>query len=166
MLNITDIYNRYHAPLMRYGLSLCSDEEQVRDIVQDVFLAFLARIDRHVLVANVQAYLYTSMRNHVYDMYRTQARQRTDALAPALAATVIDDTPNAYDAIASQENATQQTQALQTAVDTLPARSKQIIDLIYNEQADYQQVCHTMNIGYQPARNLMSRTLKRLRQAM
>ena len=56
------------------------------------------------------------------------------------------------------------TMGIERCFDKLSPRQRQIINLYYVEQRKYDDICRIMGINYQSVRNLMHRSISRLRQ--
>ncbi len=70
--NIASIYNRYVDDLYTYAIYLGFEKEMVMDAIHDVFCKFAA--DEKILqdVSNVKFYLFKSLKNRLYDIYKTR----------------------------------------------------------------------------------------------
>ena len=69
------------------------------------------------------------------------------------------------DAFAMEKQERQQvlTATVEQFFDKLSPRQQQIINLYYIEQRKYDDICQIMGINYQSVRNLMHRSIMRLR---
>ena len=74
----------------------------------------------------------------------------------------ISDDSEAYDMERIEEER-KKTNKLNEFVKCLSPRQQQIIRLYYIEQRKYDDICQIMGINYQSVRNLMHRSLLRLR---
>ncbi|MDO5524288.1 MAG: RNA polymerase subunit sigma-70, partial [Bacteroidia bacterium] len=78
--NIASIYNLYVDDLYTYALYLGFDKEIVMDAIHDVFCKLAA--EKHLLneVSNTKFYLFKSLKNRLYDIYKTK-RQHVGLIA-------------------------------------------------------------------------------------
>ena len=74
----TAIFDRYYGLLFIHAYKRLRDEEQAKDVVQDLFTALWMRRESLVLINdNLAVYLYTAIRNRMLDlMARQQVRER------------------------------------------------------------------------------------------
>lgn len=69
-----ELYQRYVHKLFLYGLSISPDREVVKDAIHDVFVKLYQGRKEMVGIKNVQAYLFTLLRNKLIDEYRKNQR--------------------------------------------------------------------------------------------
>ncbi len=62
-----DLYNELYFHLYRFGISLYSDSNTVKDCISQLFLKLWEKRQTLPQVNNVKAYLFTSLRNTLYD---------------------------------------------------------------------------------------------------
>ena len=62
-----ELYNLYADSLLAYGMKFTPDREQVKDIIQDLFVRIIKRHDSLPEVENVKAYLLHAFRNNLLD---------------------------------------------------------------------------------------------------
>lgn len=68
------IYEKYWDSLLAVAVSLLADPEQAQDVVQDVFVKFVASLDEFELRGTLRAYLATCVANRARDRLRQLAR--------------------------------------------------------------------------------------------
>jgi RNA polymerase sigma-70 factor (family 1) len=68
----TEIYHRYFYLIYTHAYKKLRDEEQAKDIVQDVFAALWFKRDSNLPNSNLAGYLYTAIRNKVFDLFAHQ----------------------------------------------------------------------------------------------
>jgi|GEM_PF-5909973 len=64
--------------LRAFAISLCGDADRADDLVQDTLLRALANIDRFELGTNLNAWLFTILRNLFHSEYRKRRREVED----------------------------------------------------------------------------------------
>jgi RNA polymerase sigma factor (sigma-70 family) len=162
MIDFTRLYHKNIDSLYAFGARFTTDSEMLKDCIQDVFVKFYAkRDDLEDSVKNIENYLYISLRNRINDEFRRNARLCDD---------VIND--NNMRSVAETEEYNNERRERQTALatsvekffDKLSPRQRQIIRLYYMEQRKYDDICKIMGINYQSVRNLMHRSISRLRE--
>jgi RNA polymerase sigma factor (sigma-70 family) len=65
------------SPLLRFAISLTSNREDARDLVQETFLKALTYREKFTDASNLRAWVYTIMKNSFINNYRRSARQKT-----------------------------------------------------------------------------------------
>ena len=161
MIDFAHLYHNNIDSLYAFGSRLTSDSEMLKDCIQDVFAKFYAKRDTLVSVKNIENYLYISLRNRINDEFRRNAHLCDDE---------INDSK--MSAIAETEDYNREWRERQTVLTTnverffgkLSPRQQQIIRLYYIEQRKYDDICKIMGINYQSVRNLMHRSISRLRE--
>lgn len=65
-----EIYMRYDKLLFLYAFNKLRDEEEAKDVVQDVFLWLLKNKQGLLLKTTLSGYLYKSVLNKIFDIFR------------------------------------------------------------------------------------------------
>jgi RNA polymerase sigma-70 factor, ECF subfamily len=132
------LFIHLHKPLLLYSVSLIADEDTSYEIVQEAFLQLWERRDRLTDGFNAKAYLYKCVHNQAFNYLRhlriVQAHQ-------------------------SQYNFKSETnkqnedyifieQAINNALDKLPARQRLIFELSRLDGCKHEQIAEQLNISY------------------
>lgn len=64
-----EIFRRYFYLIFTHAYKKLGDEEQAKDIVQDVFAALWFNREGNLPVSNLAGYLYTGVRNKIFDLF-------------------------------------------------------------------------------------------------
>ena len=161
MINFTDLYDKTIDDLFVFGSKFTSDREMIKDCIQDVFVKLFTKKDELTSVTNIESYLYVSLRNRINDEFRHNAHNSDNEINENHIKTISDDS-EAYD-LERMEEERKKTSRLKEFVSSLSPRQQQIIRLYYIEQRKYDDICRIMGINYQSVRNLMHRSLLKLR---
>ena len=65
----TEIYHRYFYLLYVHAYKKLRDENQAKDIVQDVFATLWFKRESDLQLTNLAGYLYTAVRNRIFDLF-------------------------------------------------------------------------------------------------
>jgi RNA polymerase sigma-70 factor, ECF subfamily len=136
--------------LRAFAISLTGNPESADDLVQETLTRGLTHIDRFQTGTNVQAWLFTILRNQFYTGYRKRRRETEDpdgALAAKLAVIPNQDARLHYE-------------DMRTALASLAPRQREAILLIGAEGLTYEEaarVCQT-SIGTIKSRVNRART--------
>ncbi len=158
MIDFTRLYDKNIDNLFAFGSRFTTDRELLKDCIHDVFVKFYTKREELKYVDNIESYLFISLRNRINDEYRRNAHlcdneifENTICLNDD-----IEDTPDSsYDLTDGD---------IEKLFNKLSPRQRQIINLYYIEQKKYNDICQIMGINYQSVRNLMHRSITRLRE--
>ena len=70
--SIASIYNRYIGDLYTYALYLGFEKGIIMDAIHDVFCKFAANEKLLQDVSNIKFYLFKSLKNRLYDIYKAR----------------------------------------------------------------------------------------------
>lgn len=161
MINFTELYDKTIDNLFAFGSKLTTDREMIKDCIQDVFVKLYTKRGELDSVVNIESYLYVSLRNRINDEFRHNSHVCDDEIDENNAKTLYDNS-DIYDMERIEEEQ-KKTNTITEYVKCLSPRQQQIIRLYYIEQRKYDDICQIMGINYQSVRNLMHRSLLRLR---
>lgn len=154
----TEIYNYYRLPALKFCYSLVKDEEEAENLMQDVLIKIWAKRDQINPELNFHSFLFTCLRNMAFDylkkmeknqVLRKQYLQRLEAL--------------------NEEDAEQkeiQLVMLQTAVDGLSKKRKEILELNIREGKSYQEIADMLRISKNTVKNQLVKAKQYIRERM
>jgi len=70
-----EIYHRYFYLIFTHAYKKLRDEDQAKDIVQDVFATLWFKREVNLPTSNLAGYLYTAVRNKIFDLFAHQQVQ-------------------------------------------------------------------------------------------
>ncbi len=162
--DIADMYNRYVNDLFTYASYLGFPKEATMDAIHDVFCKLAE--DEQLLnrVTNIKSYLFKSLKNRLYDIYRVQKRnlslpdiKNPDELPFNITVSIEDDF------IDAEEQAAIKSQ-IENMLQSLTARQREIVYLRYIQEYEYTQIAEILNISIHGCRKLLSKAMKTLRE--
>lgn len=161
MTNFSQLYNKHIDQLFAFGSRFTSDREMLKDCIQDVFVKLYTRRESLGPIDNVDSYLFISLRNRIHDEFRRNGKITGDEVNDANMQAVAE-----YEEYNQEQMEQQQelTNNVEKFFEKLSPRQRQIINLYYIEQRKYEDICRIMGINYQSVRNLMHRSISRLRE--
>ncbi len=71
-MDFKDVFMTYYVPLCNYANSLLSSDSLAEDVVQDVFMHLWKNNEHLSLNTSMQAFLFSSVKNKVYENARTR----------------------------------------------------------------------------------------------
>jgi RNA polymerase sigma factor (sigma-70 family) len=158
----SQLYDMYANALLNYGHCLTTDEELVKDCVQDVFLRLLDR-KNPPRVTKVSSYLFISLRNRLIDGFRKQSFISDIPVNESLANKNVNDGVEA-DYLRREADSLEK-QRVHVLLAQLTPRQKKVFTLYFLEQRQYDEICSIMNMNYHSVRNLVHRGMVKLRAA-
>ena len=162
MINFTELYDKTIDNLFAFGMKFTSDREMVKDCIQDVFVKFYTkRAYVSATANNVESYLYASLRNRLHDEFRHNSHLCDSEISDETNASLLKE-DEAF-TLERMEDEYSKACIVVRYLKCLSPRQQQIITLYYMEQRKYDDICRIMGINYQSVRNLMHRSLLRLR---
>ena len=162
MINLTQLYDKHIDNLFMFGTKFTTDRELIKDCIQDVFVKLFNKGNELEKVSNIESYLYVSLRNRINDEYRRMVHLCDDEITDANMRPLCEGNDE-YDMERIEEE-NNRNLAMTQYIDSLSPRQRQIIQLFYIEQRKYDDICQIMGINYQSVRNLMHRSMSRLRE--
>lgn len=161
MINFTELYDKTIDNLFAFGTKLTSDREMIKDCIQDVFVKLYTKRGELDSVVNIESYLYISLKNRLNDEFRRNSHICDNEIDDNSIKTPLDE--NGIYALENIEEERNKAKKLSGYLKCLSPRQQQIINLYYMEQRKYDDICRIMGINYQSVRNLMHRSLLKLR---
>ena len=161
MTNFSQLYNKHIDQLFAFGSRFTSDREMLKDCIQDVFVKLFTRRENLRPIDNVDSYLFISLRNRIHDEFRRNGKITGDEVNDANMQAVAEYEEYNQERMEQQQELTNNVEKF---FEKLSPRQRQIINLYYIEQRKYEDICRIMGINYQSVRNLMHRSISRLRE--
>jgi len=156
-----EIVRRYYPKLYRYGTRIWPDDMVVRDCLQDIFTDLWFRKEQLTEIASVNYYLISAVRNRLY-FEKRKLKQTVDIEDWSEAEVFVCEFSIEADLIL-QEDQKQKTLRLNTLLNALSARQKEVIHLRFFNELDHDQIADLMGLNRQSVYNLLHETIRRLR---
>lgn len=151
----------YYGSLFRYGTRFSKDREFIKDCIQDLFLYLWERRASLRTEIVLKPYLMASLRRYMH-------RHIPDA---NLSEEFSDDKVQRFDfefsveeTFIRQETTFNRSQHMQSLLQTLPRRQKEVIYLKFFQELEREQIAEVMDIAPQTVSNLLQLALRHLRQ--
>lgn len=161
MINFTELYDKQIDNLFAFGTKFTSDREMIKDCIQDVFVKLYTKREELNSIVNIESYLYVSLRNRINDEFRRNTHICNEDIDDSIIKQIYDNSEVL--SLEKVEEESNRNNKLVSFVKSLSPRQRQIINLYYMEQRKYDEICRIMGINYQSVRNLMHRSITRLR---
>ena len=155
------LYKRHYELLLNFGLKYVSDEEFVKDCIQDLFVKLCS--STRLSPTDVRSYLLTSLKNLIFDKL-SSLKSTEDINALPFDLTIEDTSLEVL--FKDNDEDIQMIKNLQEAYKQLSENQRMAIYLRYIKGLSYREVAAVLEINPQSAMNLVSRTLTSLRSKM
>jgi RNA polymerase sigma-70 factor (family 1) len=153
------LFDTYYAPLCQYAFRFCNgNTELTEDIVQDVFARIWERRSTWMPKITVKAYLYRSVHNQAISHLR-KARHETP-----MNEVVEQTTPGVYLTPIEEMHNDQLDQRIQQAIQNLPERRREILNLRMIHEFSYKEIGEMLEISVNTVDTQLRRALKSLRE--
>jgi len=156
----SEIYKNSYKALYSYGLSFKITDEQVRDIIQDLFVKLYTRPALVRDSSTLRPFLFTAMRNACINMIK--AEKKHSGLEK------IEEFEVNYsiveNSIEDREEEDRIKNLVKNILDQLTTRQREIIHLRFLHQMEYEEISKVMDMSEQAARNLTYRAMDKIRK--
>lgn len=157
------IFNENYESLYFYGKKLVTDEDLVKDCVQNLFLKMWVTRHKLMAVKSVRPYLLKSLRRHIGDQMLSKNRQK---LFNERFAGEFEVIFSHEDFLIALQTSQEQSDALVNCLNLLPSRQREAIFLRFYEALDYEKIAEVMNLNIQSVRNLIYQSLKTIKSQL
>jgi RNA polymerase sigma factor (sigma-70 family) len=154
------LFETYADVLYGYGRKFVSDGDFVRDCIQDLFVKLYSHRASLSPTANPKFYLLLSLKNTIIDAL-VKARKLTYVSPENLPFLAVEYYMFEGDSAEEAETG----KILKKAMSVLNARQKEAIYLRFQQELSYEEVSELLGINYQSARNLIHRSITKIREA-
>lgn len=156
-LTFEEIYNKYFPELYLYLRLFTQDSDEIKDIIQDVFLKLLTRDCKADAIGNVRAWLYFCARNIILNGIRDKSNRLR------LMRELFDEQPWQAEEMSQEEI---QLLILYTneAIEKLPPSCKEIFNMAKRLNMSYQQIAESKGISVKTVAAQMGIALHKIRE--
>jgi len=153
------LYNEYVNRLFVFGCRFTSNEELVKDCVQDLFMKLYDTRKKLPKVENVKVYLFNAMKNMLFNLFKKEIHYyQIDTIEP-----VFYTEFNGETRMILSETLSEQKLKIQKMMDLITPRQREALYYRFVEELSYEEICVLMKMNYQSVRNLLHRTLLKIR---
>ncbi len=162
MTALSLLYKQNYNLLFNWGMRFVSDEEFVKDCIQDVFVKICSS-RKLSSTPYVRSYLLTSLRNMIFD----RVASSHDDVSISEQLFEIDDNDSGIELLfKDDDDSRMQGRRLVMAYNSLTYNQRVSVYLRYVRGLSYKEIAAVMEMNPQSAMNLVSRALKSLRSEM
>lgn len=166
--NITQLYNEYNDDLFSYGNHLGFEDDIVMDAIHDVFYKLCSSNKSFEDIENPKYYLFRALKNRLIDIYRSSKELMIET-EPINENKEFDELPfhmnvTVEDEIIEEEHLNEIRQKIETMLSSLTNRQREAVYFRYIHEYDYKEIADIMQISVEACRNLISKSLDKLKQ--
>jgi RNA polymerase sigma factor (sigma-70 family) len=159
---LSKLYKEYAHQMYSYGLKITSDKLLVNDCIQDVFIQLIDKRKKIEISSRIHVYLFKSLRNRIFEQFRTQNRR--NELLELINEENTFIAPNAEQILINSEFERNIKTRIGKLIESLPKRQKEIIFLKFTEDMNYDEIAELLHIDNASARKLLYRSLKTIKE--
>lgn len=142
--------------LMRFALQILQNEEEAKDVLQDVFLKLWQKRDELSAIENLEAFAMRMMRNRCLDMIRAR---RTVSMEVVRKGSLPAEESHDSDYLELADSASM----VKRIIADLPDLQRTVIHLRDIEQLDYEEIAAATEMNVNAIRVNLSRARKKVR---
>lgn len=165
--NISTTYRDHLDALYAYALHMGFDEQTAMDAIHDLFYKLCTRDTSIDNYENLRFYLFRSLRNRLIDLRRSrrefmslEVNEQSDVADPPFHLEVTVE-----DIMILEEEKEAIRKKVEYMLEGLTHRQREIIFLRYIHEYSYEEIAVIMEISVESCRNLLSRTITRLKES-
>ncbi|TKC55169.1 RNA polymerase sigma-70 factor [Pedobacter hiemivivus] len=153
----TEIYNRHWKLIYAHVYKMLRDEDDAKDVVQEVFGNLWLRAASIKSTANVSGLLYIAARNKVFDLIGKN-KVRADYIGEI--ASFISDSSNAQVDTIDEKRILE---ILEREIQKLPPKMREIFELSRKDYLSHKEIATKLNISEQTVKKQVQNALKMIK---
>jgi|GEM_PF-106603 len=152
-----ETYQRYWAILFRHARKMLQNDDEAKDVVQDLFAALWTKRTELNLTGSLSSYLYSATRYKVFDLI-DKNKVRSHYLA-SLDEYIQEGNYSADDSIREKQLAI----LIEKEVSMLPSKMREVFELSRKNNLSYKEIALKMDISDQTVKKQIHNAIKILR---
>ena len=157
-----NLYNKNLDTLFRYGSKLCSNEEIVKDAIQEVFVdLYLKRKKNKTNPENLKYYLILSLKRNLIKKMKKNRITGVKMLPEDL---LFEPEYNIEQVLIKNEEEAEKRHRIELLLKELPVKQKEVLYLRFNESMEYPEIAQVMHISVESVRKQVYRAIKTVRE--
>jgi len=153
----TEIYKRYWAILFSHARKMLRNDDEAKDVVQDVFAALWVRISELNLEGSLSSYLYSAVRYKIFDLI-DKNKVRGNYFT-SLEKFIKEGDYTTDNVIREKELAAQ----IEEEIAMLPLKMRQVFELSRKSNLSHKEIASKMHISHQTVKKQIHNAIKILR---
>ena len=153
----TQIYERYFGVLYLHAYKILQNEDEVKDILQDLFSTIWIRREQLNINCGLSAYLYKSVRNKIFDTL--SHKKVVSRFADSLTAFAEEGYMNTDHLVRERELAA----LIEKGIVSLPEKMRHVFELSRKGNYSHREIAQQLNLSVQTVRTQVKNALRLLR---
>ncbi len=154
--NFERLFRDYFPPLMAFARKILGDEDDAREVVQQVFIKLWERREEMDLSSSLKSYLFTSVHNRSLNVIRDRKKFVSGEM-PELS--------GEWD-VSAQIESIELEEKIREGIDSLPEKCREIFELNRFTGLKYAEIAIKLGISVKTVENQMTKALKILREKL
>jgi RNA polymerase sigma-70 factor (family 1) len=151
------VFERYWDVLYLHAFRMLRNEDEAKDVVQDLFSALWLNSSTIHFTSNFAGYLYVALRNRVLNTIR--ARKSKDKFIDAFT----DFYEQQENIISTPLDEKELSKLLEDEIKRLPQKMRVVFELSRNEHLSYKEIAQTLTISDKTVKKQISNALRIIR---
>lgn len=156
----TEIYNRYWSMLYLHARHMLHNQDEARDVVQEVFTCFWNKAKNIEPSTNLKAYLYRSTRNGVLNLIRKEKTKNHYISALG------DFYEKGEFSTDTQVNFNELKRLIDREVELLPKKMRAVFEMSRNENLSHMTISERLNISDLTVKKQINKAIHILRHKL
>jgi RNA polymerase sigma-70 factor (ECF subfamily) len=152
-----EFFNRYKGPLFLHAFKMLKDDEDAKDVVQELLIRIWDTRHTLTIKSTVEAYVHQSVRYKVYDFMRR--RKVISGYLDSLEHYLEKGTAALDENYIEKETLT----LFKKEVEMLPERMREVFDLSRNQGLTNKQIAEKMSISENTVKKQINKAIKIIR---
>ena len=158
-------YNQHIDNLYQYGLKFSTDEDTVKDAIQEVFLDLYLKREKNTSgPENLKYYLFLALKRNL--IKKLQSKRRLDNSEEIKDHNHAEPEFSVEYLLIEKEQEEEVRNKLAHALNQLPDKQKEAVYLRFNEALDYPEIANILGITIESVRKQVYRALKTVREML
>lgn len=151
------IYKRYWPVLFRHSRGILKDDEEAKDVVQEIFIMLWKKAPDLVLNTSLSSFLYAAARNRIFDLI---SRKKVKNNYLASIETFIDQGTITTDHLIREKELSLK---IEQEVSALPPKMREVFELSRKNNLSYKEIAERLEVSDHTVKKQISNALKILR---
>jgi RNA polymerase sigma-70 factor (ECF subfamily) len=151
------IYDRYWALLYRHARKMLQNDDEAKDVVQEVFTMLWLKAQDLTIKTPLAAFLYTSTRNRILDQVK---HSKVKARYMASLKVEMESEASAPDSLVRERDLARRIEA---EIQSLPPKMRAVFELSRKEHKSYKEISDYLNISDKTVKKQVNNALHILR---
>ena len=153
----TEIYHRYKRLLYTHAYQRLRNEQEVDDIIHELFATLWLKRDHIQFNTNLAGYLYTAVRNRILDYV---AHQKIESTYISSFSGFVNQSENFTDFLLREK---QLTALIDKEIAALPSKMRAVFELSRKENLSHEEISRRLGISKKTVKSQVNNALKILR---